>query len=424
MIPQTELDRRGKIDRTWQQPRSKVPIQTFSLAYFALKVNLSFLKKCRLKRPFGRRANMATVMAQQQVPHTDYIRQLQQFLYNIFIPIIQPSHAQVILSEKAMRDYWIPCFTHKSLSEINNEDFEHAGDEDLAAQFNKYLRRRFGRRMTPAQGTYFQNNYMSKEYQAEITERLGLAQFVRHDPTVEEVTKDIKEDIFEAVGGTLVEIFDEMVADGLGGIMLFNFLTLIFQNVPLSLEEVARDFKSQLKEIYDKKKWGTPAYNVERSDRPDLGVAKVVIRSQTGSILGIGYGPEKRAENQAAEEALRTLAAQGVTRESADQEQLARKRRQNPEFEKQFRRTQIALQRFNQQAAASGRQQAIEVKTTSAGNTKSGSTTSYTYSLDLAFRNPDGRISWKPVAHQSASDQNAAQIAVMKQFADNFQVEQ
>ena len=365
---------------------------------------------------------MAKVSAQAQIPWSDNLVALQHAIHNVLSSILTPEHARLILSGECMTNYWIPAFTHRSVAPqpYNYERYEFDGDLRLAAQFNRYLRLRFGTMLSPAQGTYFQNFYMSKNYQAELSRKKKLNMLVRYDPSVEDANVDIEEDVFEAFAGALGSVVDDKIVEGMGNTYVLNFISSIFNEIPLSLDEVERDPPSNLKELFDKKKWGDVRYQVENSDRPDVGPKKIVIRDRQGGVLGIGYGKEAQAKNQAASEALQKLAEQGVTRESADQEQLETKRRQSSAFDEQYRRVEASIKKLNQMAASRGQAQATEFKMNSDGSTKNGSNTLYSFSLNLAYPMADGKVNWKSTISQTGTDQNATRIALMKAFGDQI----
>ncbi len=365
---------------------------------------------------------MAQSKVQSQIPWSDDLSILQRALYSLFAPVLSTQHVSIVFSGEAMVQYWVPACTHKSVSPENYEKFEFDGDLRLSPQFIKYLKNRFGVRLTPSQGTYFLGSYMSKKYQAQLSRQLGLDRLVRYDITVEKATTDIEEDVFESVMGCLGSLVDEKIQDGLGDIYIYNFLTEIFNKIPLSLDEVTRDSVSLLKELYDKKRWGEVRYVYEKSDRPELGIEKVTVRDPNGGITGTGYGNRTEAEGKAAADALVKLESMGITRASADQEQLESKRRQNPMYEQQYKRAQQALEKLNAQSAASGKPQALEFKITSAGNTKSGNNTIYTYTLDLAYPKTDGSLQWRTTLQETGLDQSGTQINLMKLFADRMQI--
>lgn len=357
--------------------------------------------------------------AQASIPWTDNLSVLQQAIYKILAPILTPQYAQLLFTLEAMQEYWSPAFTHRSAlpRPYNNEDFEFDGDLVLARQFNKYLTKRFGTRLSPSQGTYFQNTYMSKSFQAELSRRLGLDKLVRYDPTVPGVTTDIAEDVFEAFAGALAAAADEKITDGLGDIFVFNFIREIFQSVTLNLDEVARDSTSSLKELYDKLGWGEVSYKVETSDRPEF-YEKVTIQDPNGTVLGIGYGDQTTARGKAASEALETLRLKNITRESADQKRLEIKRKASTLFDLEYKRVQKAVEKLNQQATKQGKVQIANFKLSQAPNTKSGNQIVYTYTVDLAYPSGDGKLHWKPAVHASDLNQNMAQVNALKSFAD------
>jgi len=339
--------------------------------------------------------------------------ELQGRIYQILQSVIVPEHVNLLFDQEAMSKYWIPALTHKSISGNNYEDFEFIGDLHLGPQFIKYLQSRFETRLTPVQGTYFLTVYMSKKYQAKLSEKLGLDKLVNYDPSTKLVTS-IKEDIFESFCGALTCLVDERILNGLGDIYLYNFLIHLFNPVELSLSEVSRDSKSKLKELYDKKGWGEVKYIIENSDRIDRSGQKITILSQTGHSLGVGYGRQTEAEQEAAQQALNELSQKGININTVQQEQIESKLRNDANYQAAHRQVTLAMNKLNDIAKQKGKVQftTFKIVHSPVPNNKD----LVTYSLEFGY--PDGdQIKWKPLAQETGNKSTTRQIQLMNNFS-------
>jgi dsRNA-specific ribonuclease len=368
--------------------------------------------------------------AQQQVTSqsnwTENVSILQRAIYEILVQKLgmelDPSQINILFSQEAMANYWIPAFTHKTVDAANNyETLEFYGDKVLSNAYSQYLRRRFGKDLDQAIGTLLVNKHMSKMFQAQLARELGLPELMRYDPEEPKVTISVQEDAFESFAGALNNLAEDLIKLGLGYVYIFNMITALFNPIEIKLSEVKRDVKTELKEIYEKMGWGEPNYYTEPSDNPSLGPVKSEIRSKTGQTIGVGYGSKDAAQFDAARQALETLASQGITYESATEEKLKRKRIHNPEFEHQYQRMNDAIDKFNKQLSEKGRVQIKDFKLASIDQRRVGGGMRYTYSLKFAYPTPTGLI-WKDIIQRTGKDNDQTQIEVMKEFADRLRV--
>lgn len=347
---------------------------------------------------------------------------LQRAIFELLKGVVSPEDITVLLSDSAMKKYWIRCFTHKSADAKNNyEGLEFYGDTVLGYVFVSYLRDLYKDTLNQHKATLFLNKYMSKKYQAYLASKMGLVDLVRFDPKHPGADVSIREDVFEAFFGTLNNASDDLIQKGMGYMYCFNLLRDIFEHEELEEpEEIRRDAITELKEIYEGMRWGEPNYRVENSDRPEMGRVKVSVISKVGGILGVGYAPTRdEAQLIAAEEALKTLEQkEGIDRAYVEQEKIKREQGKNPEFAKQYRRVELAIAKVNETARAQKRATIEEFKLESVEKVPG----TYTFSLNVAYRGADGKLNWKIVKQNTDRNKEVARIGLMKEFADLYKI--
>lgn len=352
------------------------------------------------------------------------VRQLTLALFNIFVKnkiIDDVDTLKLILSEDAVKKYWMKCFTHKSInSEYNNDAFEFYGDKVLGYTFSKYLRRRFSDNLDQASGTLLQNQYMSKYYQAQMSRRLGLLDLLVYDPEADP-SVHVQEDTFEAFAGCTDIVLDEYLVEGAGSSGVYNLIVSLFQEVEINIEEVNRDDKTMLKEIYDKLNWGTPQYIVAASDRIDVGPYKVTIITSMGQVLGTGYGSEKEASFTAATQALAFLKEQGVDWETADAERIKKLRQRVPEYNYEYTRMEKAFERLKELAKKTRRAPPQEFKIVKVEERKTPQGFRYTYAIRVSFKDGN-RVAWRNMKQLTGDDNDGTKIRLMREFADMYKI--
>lgn len=371
---------------------------------------------------------MSSLTFQRVISQPDWVNDraiLQKKIYQILLKLLGDfvvDYTSQLLDNEAMENYWVKAFTHRSVDPQNNyEKLEFYGDKVLNATFAQYLRRRIGDELDQEKGTLLLNQYMSKKKQAELARNLGLPELVRFDPEVPDININIQEDVFESFAGALNNLIDDRVQPGLGYIFVFNILPALYDDVPIVLSEVEKDKKTLLKEIYEKMGWGDPTYVVEPSDNPKLGPTKVTVRSPTGDVLGVGYGPEKDAPFAAAKGATDKLAEQGITWESATRQKEERSRIRNPEYAKQERRMEEAIKLLNQQAKKQKTMPIAEYRIISGGTLQSREGRRHTFALSLGYQ-VGSKLQWRTLPTKGGLDGEQTKIDIMRDFADTHGV--
>lgn len=172
--------------------------------------------------------------------------------------IEDPNLRELFVSDQAM-SYWARVFTHLSYNYIvNYEELEKLGDAMLKACFIDYLLRD-----DPTLKADEVNNvvarYVSKTYQAEVSDIMYLAKYLRHDVNV--INVDIREDLMEAFIGALFRVAN-MIQDGLGYITVFNFVYLLYSNVDKF--DSSLNSKTAVDQLFIAANWG----RYEEQDRP------------------------------------------------------------------------------------------------------------------------------------------------------------
>ena len=82
------------------------------------------------------------------------------------------------------------------------------------------------------------------------------------------------------------------------------------------MEDIKKDAKIIIKQIFDSHHYGVVQYHEENSDNKMLGAMKVTLKRDTGQILGIGYGCKNEAKTEAAKNAIKNLENMGITESS------------------------------------------------------------------------------------------------------------
>ena len=372
-----------------------------------------------------RQYKMTSIQQRQQVDWSGEVSVLQHFIYSILSHVVtNKEHIAILFGNDAMINYWIPCFTHLSADANKNyETFEFYGDKSLGNTFVMYLRDSFGDQINQSNGTLLLNTYMEKTYQAELSREYNLDLYVKFDPHIKDASIHVQEDIFEAFFGCFVILVDDKIQKGLGYTYGYNLLAYIFNKINISLENVRRDYKSQLKELFEKLIWGAPAYKPTLSDNTTLGEWKVAVRGPNGTVLGIGYGSQKRAAFDAAKSALDYLVTQGYTEEHAEKVKLERAKRQNPEFDKQWNRFEQAIIKINETARnmVPPRPEIIDKTLSTVGKpTKERDGLKYTIAIKVLNR---GMNEWQILKQDTGPNLDKLKINLLKSVADSVGIQ-
>ena len=350
---------------------------------------------------------------------------LQKKIYEILARIgVIETHVNLLLDMEALTNYWARVFTHKSVDadpRKNYETPEFFGDKAMNYTFSLIIRALFGDAINQANGTLLMNKYMSREFQAEVAEKLGLVEYVRFDPESPNVIESVKEDVLEAFFGCLDMLVNDRIGMGMGAVYCFNLMKHIFNDVKIVLDDIQKDPVTLLKELFEKFGWGLPQYNMANSDDPKQGAMKVEVRNgRTGTSLGIGYGNKARAEATAARNALKKLSDEGFTVEVADKNKLTRQLQNNPEFDKQYKRVEAVIKQMNEAAQKANKTKIIDFKIKSIESRQGNTGKRFTFSIEVAFQGNDGKLNWKTIQQATGDNQDTTKVQVMKELADKY----
>lgn len=263
------------------------------------------------------------------IPWENDINLLRNKLQEIFLNygLVNPndelsiSNMNLILSDDAIQGHWARAFIHENIKEdFNYELLEFKGDSVTKYMLTKYITQRFGDLITEDIGSTFLSIYAAENFQIKLSQDIGLDKLVIFNPNLikeDRVILKIKEDVFESFMGCLDEVGDKYIGLMHGSVYCYNFICNIFNKVDIKMEDIKKDAKIIIKQIFDGHRYGVVQYDETNSDNKSLGAMKVVLRRDTGEVLGIGYGCKNEAKTEAAKNAIKNLERRGITEQSA-----------------------------------------------------------------------------------------------------------
>jgi hypothetical protein len=203
----------------------------------------------------------------------------------------------------------------------------------------------------------------------------------------------------------------------------FNLFRHLFSGVTINLSTVKKNEITQLKEMFTALYEPDPVYKTEPTDNKERGNIKMIVRKSDGTKIGEGYGEDvKEAKLNAAKAALQHIYKySGLTLESAQKLKLQREIQTQPELARQIQRLEAALVLLNQRAQQNNQLQIVDYKIqklTGTAKSKYGANL-HSFSIEAAFKQPDGRLLWKSLGVKTGRDPNLIRIELAKEFADN-----
>ena len=157
--------------------------------------------------------------------------------------------SQNILSLENRKRYWVPSIINESYNAENNyEQLETVGDKVLGSSFAIYLMTRMPK-ITSESINNLTDHYMSKHYQAVFCKELGLNNWIL---TTFPQNVDIQEDVFESFSGALY-MSAENSQRGLGSVLLYKFVEILFEHRDVESPEVGMGNKSMVIYQYTQK---------------------------------------------------------------------------------------------------------------------------------------------------------------------------
>lgn len=215
------------------------------------------------------------------------------------------------------------AFTASCADSVENyEMYEQLGDVTANKFIVWYCYRRFPQLKHPLGVKVVARlriNYGARQSFFKIGEQLGFWDYITaSEETRSRKKKDLLEDCVESFCGVTEMLIDEIYnRPGMGNIVVYDILTKIFNDIPMSLEyEDLYDSKTRLKELFDfhKEKLGKLKYTNTRDPENGLFTAIAQIEDKFKTVTKIGRGVAsklKDAEQKAAELGIKNMNAKG-----------------------------------------------------------------------------------------------------------------
>lgn len=165
------------------------------------------------------------------------------------------SMLQDIMSVENRKRYWVPSIINESYNVENNyEQLETLGDKVLGSTFAIYLMSKMPK-ITSESLNNIGDYYMSKYHQSIFCQELGLSNWIF---SLFPLQTNIYEDVFESFSGA-VYLASENARRGLGSILLYKFIEILFENRDIYSPEIAMGNKSMVINQYIQK-LGKPVF--------------------------------------------------------------------------------------------------------------------------------------------------------------------
>ena len=165
----------------------------------------------------------------------DYLKDL----LSRFFPQERLKLIDVILNNQTINDYWIPCFTHFTANPTqgkNYESLETIGDVTMGYCFKFFISQREPL-ADAARISNLHQKYMSKIFQSKLSKKMKLPEWLI-SCGINADRMDNNEDLMEAFCGTIDQIlYKKSKKIGLGVLVIYNLLTLIFKDFNFETEE-------------------------------------------------------------------------------------------------------------------------------------------------------------------------------------------
>lgn len=157
-----------------------------------------------------------------------------------FFPPEKKGLVDMILTNETINNHWIPCFTHASANpnvNRNYESMESVGDKTMGYCFKFYIKIK-----EPSATEERMNNldqkYMSKDFQSKLSNTMLLNKWLISDKNLTD-RMDTSEDLLEALCGTIdTLLYIRKGTLGLGVIVIYNLMKLLFDNVTFASESM------------------------------------------------------------------------------------------------------------------------------------------------------------------------------------------
>ena len=183
---------------------------------------------------------------------------LRNFLKNNLLSnvLTDPKALDKMVNEEAMK-IWSIAFTHESYNPNvgeNYEELELYGDEIMAACYVKFLMYNYPG-FTRSEISNLRTHYISKPFQAPLSRKLGLGDFVR---TRFSKSTHVYEDVLESFFGALEMVGDKVFKFGTGMGLAYNMIVFLYENVEIERVYSLENPKTRVKELFEKMGWIQP----------------------------------------------------------------------------------------------------------------------------------------------------------------------
>lgn len=283
---------------------------------------------------------------------------LVQFVRKIFGEFTPEILLEDMVSLPAL-ERWNVAFTHKSFSTRNYESIETYGDGRIKAEFLWYLRKSLPRGISPDFMTNAVGYFLSKSYLNALGRKSGVDPLIRVSEFLRSITRDIREDVMEALIGTYSDLGDDYgearLGDAKGPSLVRSYVAHVFNQIPDLDRELSKSAVADITNRATKFAWGEwsslkfSATDERRQHfwfirrdklpagaigllRPDRIAAMRDLFRRVGrpspddyALIGIGTASDaKEAAEVAAADAVKFLDAAGLTTEAANKAKRAR----------------------------------------------------------------------------------------------------
>jgi dsRNA-specific ribonuclease len=256
-----------------------------------------------------------------------WLSQLQRFVYLTLSTFIGDQARLLRMVDSEAMKVWAKAFTHETFSrEYNYESLETMGDAVLKYCFPKLLFERFPD-ITPGKITNLRNFYMSKVFQASVSQKLKLSSWIRI--STERITISVHEDLFESFFGALDHVGDS-IEPGMGSVLSMNFLRFIFRDFVFDKNREELNSKTKINQTARRLKWGENGITETSTEKNGIHTMTITV-SEEGlrylrdhgmgieNPLGVGTGTSQaQASENAYSEADRKFTEIGLTMKLVD----------------------------------------------------------------------------------------------------------
>ena len=230
-------------------------------------IDFSFLKD--LKSPsYEKELNKYNVPLSKK-----WLQQFYDYLRDLLSRIFPPERKgliDMILTNETLKTHWIPCFTHVSANPNpgkNYEAIETIGDAGLGYCFKFYVKEKEPYSVE-SRISNLNQRYMSKDFQSKVSKMMKLDDWlITQGIPADRI--DNSEDLLEALFGTIDKLlFMKRKTTGLGVIVTYHFMKLLFDNIKFS-DEAAKNTEPE--RTYVEQYFSGQAFRtIERKQYTDL----------------------------------------------------------------------------------------------------------------------------------------------------------